>query len=83
MISFARPFLSAGVSLVVVSLWPIDSAATAKLMSALHKHRKREKTSTTEALVLAQRDLIGSNDETVRQPYCWASFIVVGASSSF
>ena len=36
----ARPFFSAGVPLVVASLWPVDSKATADLILEFHKQRK-------------------------------------------
>jgi CHAT domain-containing protein len=83
MISFARPFLSRGVPLVVVSLWKVEDEATRKLMASVHKHRKHDNVSTAEALVLAQREMISKTDENVYQPYSWASFIAIGGSTTF
>jgi CHAT domain-containing protein len=85
-ISIARPFLSAGVPLVVASLWPVDSDAsdaTAELMIRFHQHRKQDGLSTTEALRRAQLDLLHSTDERHRQPYNWAAFVVIGGHASY
>ena len=51
MISFARPFLAAGVPMVIVSLWPVDSDVTAELMMSFHRHRRQEKLSSAADLV--------------------------------
>jgi CHAT domain-containing protein len=83
MIGMARPFMAAGVPLVVVTLWPVDSDATAELMISFHRHRKLENRSTAEALRLAQLDLMNSSNERFHQPYYWAPFIAVGASAKF
>ncbi|HKY04532.1 MAG TPA: CHAT domain-containing protein, partial [Blastocatellia bacterium] len=49
-VSIARPFMTAGVPVVVASLWPVDSVSTSDLMIDFHKKRKRERVSTAEAL---------------------------------
>ena len=54
----ARPFLVAGVPLVVASLWPVDSDSTAELMIIFHKHRKLDNLSTAQALRRAQLELL-------------------------
>ncbi|MFY9554265.1 MAG: CHAT domain-containing protein, partial [Blastocatellia bacterium] len=83
MISFARPFLSKSVPLVVVSLWPVDTDATEKLMSNLHKHRKNDKVSTAEALRLAQLEMIAATDDSLHHPRFWAPFIAIGGATRF
>jgi CHAT domain-containing protein/cytochrome c-type biogenesis protein CcmH/NrfG len=83
MISFARPFLSKGVPLVVVSLWPVDSDATEELMSSLHRYRKRDGISTAQALAIAQREMLQKTGNRFDQPRYWAPFVVIGGSASF
>lgn len=80
-ISFARSFLVAGVPVVVASLWPVDSDATAELMIAFHRYRKQSHANVTEALMLAQQEMLAK--EKYRDPYYWAGFIVVGGYSEF
>jgi CHAT domain-containing protein len=83
MINMARPFMAAGVPLVVVSLWPVDSDSTADLMISFHKHRKREDVSTAEALRRAQLEMLHSSEERLRRPSCWAPFIAIGGSANY
>jgi CHAT domain-containing protein len=80
-VSFARSFLVAGVPVVVASLWPVDSDATSELMIAFHRFRKAEHRSTTEALMLAQQEMMTS--ERYRNPFYWAGFTVIGGYSEF
>jgi CHAT domain-containing protein len=82
-ISIARPFIAAGVPVVVASLWPVDSEATAELMINFHKHRKLDSQSTSEALRRAQLEMIGQRAERYSQPYYWASFVAIGGYSEF
>lgn len=81
--SLARPFLAGKVPLVVVSLWPVDSETTSKLMIQFHKHRKRNNASTVEALRQAQLDLLNGANSRSQQVYAWASFATVGGQASF
>ena len=80
-IGFARSFLVAGVPVVVASLWAVDSDATSQLMIEVHRLRRQEHLSTTEALMRAQQQLISS--ENYRNPYYWAGFTVIGGYSTF
>jgi CHAT domain-containing protein/Tfp pilus assembly protein PilF len=82
-ISIARPFIAAGVPLVVASLWPVDSEATAELMINFHKHRKQYSQSTSDALRQAQLEMIDKRAERYSQPYYWASFVTIGGYSEF
>ncbi|MFV2082994.1 CHAT domain-containing protein [Micromonospora sp. LOL_021] len=70
----ARAFLYAGARAVVVSLWPVDAAATADLMVALHGIL-RSGVPVGEALRRAMR---WSRDDGSPLRH-WASFAVVGA----
>jgi CHAT domain-containing protein len=83
MISISRSFIAKGVPLVVASLWPVDSNATAELMISFHKGRKASHLSTAEALSLAQREMLGNPENPYRQPYYWASFILIGGYARF
>lgn len=82
-VGMARAFISAGVPLVVASLWPVDSDATAYLMASFHHHRSQRRTSTAEALRLAQVEMIGSSDKRNQSPHSWAAFIAIGGSDTF
>lgn len=83
MISLARPFIAAGVPLVVASFWPVDSAATERLMVAFHQSRKGQGMRTADALREAQRALIRSSDARFQRPYYWAAFAVIGGYANF
>jgi CHAT domain-containing protein/lipoprotein NlpI len=82
-ISIARSFISAGVPIVVASLWPVDSDATAPLMIKFHEYRKVRGMPAAEALREAQRDMIASSDERLNKPNAWASFVAFGGHTSF
>ena len=82
-ISFARAFLVAGVPVVVASLWPVDSDATAELMIVFHRFRKLKNMSTTEALMRAQQHMMTHDNTRYRSPYYWAGFTVIGGYSDY
>jgi CHAT domain-containing protein len=82
MIGISRPFIAKGVPLVVASLWPVDSGATAQLMINFHKSRKSGR-STADALALAQRAMLHGSDSRYRHPYFWAPFVTVGGYARF
>lgn len=79
----ARPFLVAGVPVVVASLWAVDSDASAQLMIDLHKYRTRNERPVTQALRRAKLDMLHGQDLRYRHPYYWAPFVVVGGLSTF
>jgi CHAT domain-containing protein len=80
-IGFARSFLAAGVPVVVASLWPVDSRATADLMIEFHRLRRQHHMFTTDALTVAQRKIM--THEKYRHPYYWAGFTAIGGYSEF
>lgn len=82
-IGLARPFMAAGVPLVVASLWAVDSAATEKLMVTFHKYRTHDGAPTVEAFRHAQLEMIKSSDKTLREPYVWAAFVPIGGYAKF
>jgi CHAT domain-containing protein len=83
MVSLARPFLAAGIPLVIVSFWPVDSDATAELMVNFHKHRKQDKLSSVEALRRAQLEMLNSPNERFHAPFFWGAFASIGGFTSF
>lgn len=82
-ISVARPFIVAGVPIVIASLWPVDSESTELLMVNFHRYRTRDHLPTAEALRRAQLDLLGGDDTRYRQPYYWAAFTAIGGYSEY
>ncbi len=81
MASLARAFIGAGVPLVVASLWPVDSAATEKLMVLFHKERRQ--TSTAVALANAQRAMLHDSQTRFQSPFYWAAFTLNGGYAEF
>ncbi len=79
----ARPFLVAGVPVVVASLWSVDSDASAELMVNFHRNRMRESLPVTQALRRAQIEMARGQDARYRNPYYWAPFAAVGGHSRF
>ena len=82
-VGVSRPFLAAGVPVVVSSLWKIDSPATRNMMIEFHRIRKTQKMPSAEALREAQLGMMRGAETVYRHPYYWASFIVAGGYSSF
>jgi hypothetical protein len=68
-------FLSAGVSSVVATLWPVDDVVTADLMDAFYTGLADGK---TVASALRGAQLRIRADKKTRHPFYWAGFVVVG-----
>jgi CHAT domain-containing protein len=81
-ISIARPFLAAGVPVVVASLWSVETDATKDLMIAFHNYRKAGRT-TVEALRQAQLDTLDHSIAGDACSFTWASFVMIGGWSEF
>lgn len=82
-ISLAHAFIAAGVPLVVASLWAVDSDSTTELMINFHRNRKREASSSAEALRRAQLAMLNGSDSRYRHPYYWASFNLIGGFADY
>lgn len=82
-VSVARPFLAAGVPLVVASLWPVDSQSTEGLMVSFHRHRTLDRLPTAEALRRAQLEMLRGDDTRYRHPYYWAAFTAIGGYTEY
>ena len=83
MIGMARAFFEAGVPVVVSSLWPVDSQATAELMIRFHGYRKQEGRPVSEALRLAKLSLLGGLPKGQQPPSVWAAFQTFGGHVRF
>jgi CHAT domain-containing protein len=81
-IGAARAFERLKVPLVVATLWPVDSQATAALMTNFHRLRKQAGLSTVAALRAAQVALLHDASQ-FRHPYYWAAFALVGGRGEF
>jgi CHAT domain-containing protein len=81
-IGAARPFLIAGVPTIVATLWPVDSEASAELMTSFHRHR-REAAPVAKALRSAQIEMARRGDPRHQHPYYWAAFETIGGLSSY
>jgi CHAT domain-containing protein/tetratricopeptide (TPR) repeat protein len=71
-------FLSAGVPVVVASMWPVEDRVTARVMRAFYHNLAAGKPVAT-ALRLAQLEV--SRDRRHAHPFYWAGFTVVGDGS--
>lgn len=72
----AYQFERTNVRSVVATLWPVDDAATARLMGEFYRNLDRG-AGYVEALAAAQRSLAA--DARYRHPYYWAPFVLIGA----
>jgi CHAT domain-containing protein/tetratricopeptide (TPR) repeat protein len=79
MLGLARSFLSAGVPAVVASLWPVDDELTSRLMPPLHE-RLHAGEAPSQALRLAQLELLHSREGIRLAPPLWAAFQLYGTS---
>lgn len=82
-IGLARPFIVAGAPLVIASLWPVESQASADLMISFHKHRKQDHVSSVEALHRAQLEALHNSQSGATRNYDWAAFVAIGGYASF
>ena len=76
----SRAFLAAGSRSVVVSLWPVASKQTERLMVDFYRHLRGGKPAA-EALRAAKLDLIEQARKTgsiEAHPFFWAPFILLG-----
>ena len=106
LVGLSRAFIYAGAPAVVVSLWKVEDATTAWLMTRFHQYLIAG-SDMAEALTAAQRDLItrqfdatkvkvrglkdvvmdesimktlqGQQARSLRNPFYWAPFILIGA----
>jgi CHAT domain-containing protein len=72
----ARGFMYAGARRVVASLWPVDEAPTAQLMTVFYRELRKGRRGPAQALRRAQLALAA--EARWRAPYYWAGFVIQG-----
>jgi CHAT domain-containing protein len=78
-VSVARPFLAAGVPLVIASQWDVEDRATARLFLAFHE-RLSATHDAARALREAQLQMLRSNDSSLDAPASWGAFVALGTT---
>jgi CHAT domain-containing protein len=73
LIGLARGFFSAGAPTLLVSLWTVDDASTAALMSSFYT-RLRAGDRPAAALRYAQCEILRDNPH----PFFWSPFVLLG-----
>ncbi len=76
LVGLTRGFMYAGAARVVASLWNVNDAATADLMSHFYKYILQDKQQPAEALRNAQRMM--RKQKRWKSPYYWAAFTIQG-----
>lgn len=75
--SLARAFRAAGVSSVVMSLWPASDEHTADLMQRFYGGLAKGMTKN-EALHFAKTSYLEAADPLAANPFHWSSFVLIG-----
>jgi CHAT domain-containing protein len=75
-----RAFRLAGARTVLMSLWPVDDAATSAWMEALYRARLERKRDTVDAVADADLAVLASRRELGESlhPFYWAGFVAAG-----
>jgi len=77
-----RPLIAAGVPAVIGSLWDVNDATAEALLVSFHRHYGQG-LDAAAAMQAAQVEMIGNTKNPgLQQPLAWASFQVIGISSS-
>lgn len=76
MATLARAFALSNVPTVVASLWKVDDASTARLMTLFYRAYQDEK-DTVKAFAVAQRRMI-KGESQYSHPSDWSAFNVIG-----
>ena len=76
LIGLVRGFMYAGAPRVVASLWKVDDAATAELMSVFYRKMLVENLRPAAALRAAQIEMLKKRHW--QSPYYWGAFVLQG-----
>ncbi len=76
LVGLTRGFMYAGAPRVVVSLWSVNDAATAELMTRFYRGMLGDKLRPAQALQAAQVSML--NDKRFAAPFYWAAFTLQG-----
>jgi tetratricopeptide (TPR) repeat protein len=77
MLGLARAFQQAGARRLVVSLWNVNDFSTGKFMAAFYRFLQAGD-SPALALASARREMLRSPNPSLRHPYHWAGFVLIG-----
>jgi CHAT domain-containing protein len=78
LISMSRAFSYAGAESIVTSLWPVNDASTAQIMSSFYQYLRKGEPKD-KALQMAKLNYLEQLTDPVQaDPYYWAGFIVMG-----
>ncbi|MCY7346319.1 MAG: CHAT domain-containing protein, partial [Pyrinomonadaceae bacterium] len=76
LVGLTRGFMYAGAPRVVASLWKVDDAATAELMTIFYRKMLAENLRPAAALRAAQTEMM--KQPRWKSPYYWSPFIIQG-----
>ncbi len=76
LVGLTRGFMYAGAARVVVSLWSVNDAATAELMTRFYRGMLVHNLRPAQALQAAQVSML--NDKRFAAPFYWAAFTLQG-----
>jgi CHAT domain-containing protein/tetratricopeptide (TPR) repeat protein len=76
LVGLTRAFMYAGAPRVVVSLWSVNDASTAELMTRFYQGMLKGNLRPAQALQAAQLSML--KDQRFSSPYYWAAFILQG-----
>jgi CHAT domain-containing protein len=79
--NLARPFLAAGVPVVVASLWDVKDNVTGEFFSRFYRNL-RKGWDVAGALQATQVDSIEHGSGLAASPRTWAAFEVIGSSAA-
>ncbi|MGH9204134.1 MAG: CHAT domain-containing protein, partial [Vicinamibacterales bacterium] len=79
-VSVARPFLGAGVPLVVASQWDVEDRATERLFLEFHRVLS-ELQNPVAALRVAQLKLLRDENSVLASPASWGAFVALGTTA--
>ncbi|MEQ8473166.1 MAG: CHAT domain-containing protein [Marinoscillum sp.] len=77
-IGLSRSLMYAGAKNLIVSLWQVSDASTAKLMIDFYKQHLNHSANMIFADDLRKAKLSLLNSENYKDPYYWAPFILIG-----
>ena len=75
--SFARSFILAGSSSILMSLWELNNNSAIEINSGFYKYLT-EGNNKAEALRLSKLDYIKKSDQILKLPFFWAGIVLIG-----
>lgn len=68
---------------MIGSLWEVEDASTAKLMTAFHRAYRRDGLDPSQSLRQAQLTFLNAAQGQWQHPYYWAAFLLNGYGVSY